>query len=513
MSATIEAEQFAHYFRCQSYAAPIIYVNKENFYTKTTFYLEDIDVRPVSDGNNFELDKPEISEDMWKVFTLLVAILWKLDASNPLTNQKIIGSVLVFLPGINEIEEAHKRLLKHYEELLRDSSASTTGDPKTKWEIIPLHSSLPNDEQARAFKPAKAGSRKIILSTNIAESSITVQDSYYVIDFCMTKVMTVDPITKYMSLKLEWASHVNCDQRAGRVGRIGNGRVYRLVPRSFYQYKLPRKSIPEIIRAPLETTVLQAKMLNLNDSPQQILALAMNPPNLKNIELTILSLKEIGGLLQTCRGKFSASDGDITFLGTVMASLPIDVHLSKLIVLGHLFSCLEEAIIMAAGCSIQNIFSIPFQQRFNAYKKLLLWADGSFSDLIALLNLYQVWQSCKRENHFDSFQSELRWCSMNLVSLKGLREWNLLVIEIKQRLDFLNIKSIPGQIHLKHDEKPLIIKIITAGAFYPNFFVRAPDCVQQDEREAVKMVGGRNPFQSVYFTGLDPTQPGPLYIR
>ncbi|XP_074032862.1 tudor domain containing 9 protein spindle E isoform X2 [Leptinotarsa decemlineata] len=510
MSATIEAEEFAYYFRCQnlntSLPAPIIYVNKQNLFVKTTFYLENLSnaisaIR--SEEPNFDIDRPEISQSIWKVFTFLVGILDKLDATDPNTNKKIIGSVLVFLPGIFEIEEADRLLKQHFEE---DSQ-------RMKWDIIPLHSSLPNDEQAKVFRPAKPGHRKVILSTNIAESSITVPDSYYVIDFCLTKVMTVDPITKYMSLKLEWASHVNCDQRSGRVGRIGNGRVYRLVPRKFYSNKMSEKSLPEILRAPLERIVLQAKLLNLNNTPQQILALALNPPNLRNIELTVLSLKESGGLLQTCKGKYSATDGDITFLGRVMALLPVDVRLSKLIVLGHLFSCLEETIIMAAGCSIQNIFSIPFQQRFNAYKKLLVWADGSFSDLIALLNLFQVWQSCKRENQFDNFQSEHRWCSMNLVSYRGLREWSLLVNEISQRLGQLNIAAMPNQVQLGPDERALVLKILAAGAFYPNFFIKTPESMQMEEREAVKMVGGRNPFRSVYFTGMDQTQPGPLYVR
>nr|CAH7759338.1 unnamed protein product [Callosobruchus chinensis] len=511
MSATIEAQEFAHYFRSQgpniSISAPIIQVSKQGSFKKHYFYLEHL--KPIHDltETDFHLDKPEISEGVWNMLEVLVFLMNKLDNKDAVTGKQIIGSVLVFLPGINEIEEAHRRLISYAAE---KKSAAESGH--IEWTIIPLHSSLPNDDQALVFQPAKPNHRKVILSTNIAESSITVPDSYYVIDFCLTKVMTVDPVTKYMSLKLEWASHTNCEQRAGRVGRIGDGRVYRLVSSEFYK-KMPEKSTPEILRAPLERVVLQSKMLNLNDTPRQILALALNPPNLKNIEMTIFGLKEMGGLLQTCRGTYTASDGDITFLGTVMANLPVDVRLSKLILLGYLFSCLDEAIIMAAGCSIQNIFSIPFQQRLNAYKKLLVWADGSYSDLIALLNVYQVWRSCKRDNQFENVQAEFRWCQRHLISLKGLREWSLLVTEITQRLEHMNIRKIPGQAPLKHDEKPLIQKLIAAGAFYPNFFIRDPEAAQMNERDAVKIVGGRNPFKTIYFMGMDPRQPGPLYIR
>ncbi|XP_060520924.1 probable ATP-dependent RNA helicase spindle-E [Cylas formicarius] len=502
MSATIKADEFAYYFRRQTFGqtirAPIISINKESPYTKTIFYLEQID-KISQNMPKLDLMRPNISNEVWNVFLFLVAIFDRLERGDSGMNRN--GTVLVFLPGIYEIEEAHSRL------------AQEDPDGK-KWDIIPLHSSLPNDEQARAFMPSKSNTRKIILSTNIAESSVTVPDSSFVIDFCQTKVMTVNPETKYSTLKLEWASHVNCDQRAGRVGRTCDGRVYRLVTREFYM-EMNRHGTPEILNSPLEHVVLQAKMLELDETPAQILALAMSPPALRNIETTIWLLKEIGGLLKTCRGVPANADGDITFLGRVMAGLPLDVHLAKLIVLGQLFSCLEETIVIAAGCSIQNIFSVPFQRRLDAYRKLLVWSDGSCSDLIALLNLYTVWVNLKRENAFASHREEMFWCRTNLVSLKGLKEWNLLIMEIKQRLERMEIKETdgPGKVTLGDTEKPMVLKVIVAGAFYPNFFIKTPDSSQMTEREAVKTVGGRDPFSTVYFTGMDPKQPGQVYVR
>ncbi|XP_050300294.1 probable ATP-dependent RNA helicase spindle-E [Anthonomus grandis grandis] len=506
MSATINASDFAFYFRKriaqQSIPAHIVTVTKPSLYTTKLYYLDQM--APIKPENiQFDLSNPEISQEIWGTFAFLVNVFDKLTTDVELNSD----SVLVFLPGINEIEEAHK-ILKKEEEVNKDKK-------RLKWEIIPLHSSLPNDEQALAFRPAKPGYKKIILSTNIAESSVTVPDIGFVIDFCLTKVMTVDPITKFMSLKLEWASRVNCEQRAGRVGRTCNGRVYRLVTESFYNYEMQKTSVPEILRAPLAHVVLHTKMLELTESPSQILALAMDPPNLKNIQSTIWELKEIGGMLNTCRGIPCSSDGDLTFLGQVMATLPLDVRLSKLIVLGQLFSCLEETIIIAAGCSIQNIFSIPFQKRLDAYKKLLLWADGSSSDPIALLNLYGVWKNLIRENSFQSHREELQWCQRNLVSLKGLREWNLLITEIKERLNRLQLKetSGPGKVELSIVEKPTVLKVVMAGAFYPNYFIKSSEGNPNAEREAVKVVGSRDPFCTVYFTGLDPQQPGKIYVR
>ncbi|CAG9770070.1 unnamed protein product [Ceutorhynchus assimilis] len=514
MSATIDADQFAYYFRkkvdTETIPAPIINIDEVSQYGKTIFYWDQYSAFVKS--GKFDKTRPEITSEVWNMFIFLVKIFDKLET--PEEQEKPNGNVLVFLPGINEIEEAHRLLVAEQTKTHTDSAGG--GRPKSKWEIVPLHSSLPNDEQAKVFIRAPPGHRKIILSTNIAESSVTVPNTTFVIDFCLTKVLTVDPITKYASLKLDWASHVNCDQRAGRVGRTCDGRVYRLVSNQFYNECMVPMGEPEILRAPLDRIVLQTKMLDLNETPAQILALALDPPNFKNIESTLWQLKEIGGLLKTCRGILSNADGDITFLGKVMALLPIDVHLSKLIVFGHLYSCLEETIIIAAGCSIQNIFSVPFQRRLEAYRKVLLWADESCSDLIALLNLYSVWENLHRENCFSIRKLEVDWCHRNLISIKGLREWKLLITEIKSRLERLRIRETGGQsrVHLSESEKPTVLKVIMAGAFYPNFFVKSSDGRQKGrERECVKTIGGRDPCTTIYFSGFETNQPGQIYVR
>lgn len=134
---------------------------------------------------------------------------------------------------------------------------------------------------------------------------------FAVIDFCLSKILVVDPVTKYQSLLLQWASHVNCTQRAGRVGRLADGKVYRMVPKEFYevrkiqnkifqytflfglQNEIPANIPPEILRAPLDRLVLNAKMLAFDEPPEAILSLALNPPDLKNIESTIWNLKEV----------------------------------------------------------------------------------------------------------------------------------------------------------------------------------------------------------------------------
>ena len=153
--------------------------------------------------------------------------------------------ILVFLPGINEIEELNNLL-------------SLPKHEQSKWDIVILHSSITSEEQQRIFHKPPYGYRRLILSTNIAESSITVPDVKYgllnynrkdffykaaifnfvfflVIDFCLVKHLVTDPHTNFQCLELKWASKVNCEQRAGRTGRVMDGRVYRLVPQLFYE--------------------------------------------------------------------------------------------------------------------------------------------------------------------------------------------------------------------------------------------------------------------------------------
>lgn len=146
---------------------------------------------------------------------------------------------------------------------------------------------------------------------------------------------------------------------------------------------------PEMLRSPMTSIVLKSKILNMGP-PQSILALAMDPPDLTDINNTILILKEVGALLRYSNGKYSDHDGDLTFMGRVMASLPLDVRAARMVILGHCFSVLEDMIIIAAGLSVQSVFSSPFNLALKAYSNKLSWSDGSGSDLIAVHKAYTV---------------------------------------------------------------------------------------------------------------------------
>ena len=132
-------------------------------------------------------------------------------------------------------------------------------------------------------------------------------------------------------------------------------------------------------------------MLDLGE-PKALLGLVMDPPRLDNILTSITTLKEVGALFTTVKGKPTPFDGDLSYLGRIMSSLPMDVHLSKLVMLGYVFNVLEECIIMAAGLASENIFTSPYQKELQAYQVKMNWSDCSFSDPMTILHVYRTWR-------------------------------------------------------------------------------------------------------------------------
>lgn len=145
----------------------------------------------------------------------------------------------------------------------------------------------------------------------------------------------------------------------------------------------------------------------------------------------------------------------------------------------------------------------------------MVWADGSCSDLIAYLHLFRVWEKNKALNNFKGANGENQWCRQHFLSSRALREWSFLVKEIKERLARFGIKQEcgPSTVVLHDDDLYTVLRVVICGAFYPNYFRRAEDAGQVDEREAVKLLGGRDPYRTVYFKNMDLNQPGPLYNK
>ncbi|XP_060863705.1 LOW QUALITY PROTEIN: probable ATP-dependent RNA helicase spindle-E [Metopolophium dirhodum] len=499
MSATADAlklqDYFGNYYGCPYYrhvTAPLIKIEKPSNYTILTHYLDDL-YGLIPAARRMEFGKSQIDEAGYMTAVQLVRAFDEMKV-----DEDAKKSVLIFLPGIYEIEEMHRRM----EDLMASENH--------KWILIPLHSSITSEEQNRVFLQAPLNYRKIILSTNIAESSITVPDVFFVIDFCLMKQLKNEMRSNYSMLIMSWASKSNCNQRAGRVGRVADGRVYRLIPKMKFS-ELEDHELPEMSRCSLSRVILMSKILDMG-TPKQLLASALDPPDLTNIILTIRTLKQVGALLPTVNGVISSMDGDITYMGKVMAQLPLDPPMSKLIYFGYIFNILNEAIIMACGLSLKSIFSQPFNQRLDAYTQKLTWANYSCSDPIAYIGAYQSWLASKpefdRNRHFEN-----SWASKNYIQLSAMRELYDLIDDVSNRLTrSFGIVANSGKMKwIKPEEKAMACKVILAGAFYPNYFIRGTTNAYMDEHEVLKTLNEHDPYRTVYLTGFPVDQPKELY--
>ncbi|XP_071787183.1 ATP-dependent RNA helicase TDRD9-like [Asterias amurensis] len=496
MSATFDTSMFANYFAMPIAGklenAPVVNIEGK-VYDVQEIYAPDIS--HLGQFIESENGEPTINPETYELAKNLIIHFDELEVaeqgdSDKSGRAKHRGTVLVFLPGLAEINRL--------DEMLVSVVAS-----HRLW-VLPLHSTITSQEQARAFTKAQDGFRKVILATNIAESSITVPDIKYVIDFMLTKCMICDPETNFQSLKVQWASKANATQRKGRAGRVSSGRVYRLVSKRFYEDYMNDYGIPEMRRCPLEHLILKVKRLDLGE-PKALLALALEPPNLDNIMRTVLLLKEVGALSTTTGGVISPndSDGDLTFLGQVLSELPVDIRVGKLLVLGHVFDCLRECLIIGAGLSVKSFFARPYKDQLKSYGSKLKWAGKSFSDCIAILNAYTEWEHLKDTSGFlRPGMNERRWGEKNMIQINRIREVSEVAKELCDRLFKFNIK-VPRDSHRRrqqedHVQDLLVLKLVLAGAFYPNYFM----CEEPNEADALKQLSGKDPCTTVMISNL-----------
>ncbi|XP_033096536.1 ATP-dependent RNA helicase TDRD9-like [Anneissia japonica] len=488
MSASIDTNLFTHYFSHpvlgRMEPAPVVSIEGKAFDVEE-YYLGDL--RGLGGVPAQDPENPTVENELYVLAKKLILHLDDIERKEQgVSEDKYAqnrGSVLIFLPGLEQIHRMEEQL-----------NALIT---ERKILVIPLHSTITTQEQIRVFTKPVAGVRKVIVSTNIAESSITVPDIKYVIDFMLTKCLVCDFETNYQSLKLNWASRANAIQRKGRAGRVASGRVYRLITKRFWDMYIQDYGIPEMRRCPLEYLVLQVKLLDLGE-PKAILGLALEPPNLAEIERTVLLLKEVGALSTLRSGVPNPHDGDLTFPGKVLASLPVDIRLGKLIILGHVFGCLRDCIIIGAALSLKSIFARPFGKDLDAFRHKKGWAEGSSSDCIAALNCFKKWEEMRASGAFKiSRGAEADWCKNNFIQLRRIFDVSELVKELIKRLAEFNIHLPRGHPRNQPPRNPvhdiIILKLILAGAFYPNYFLQLPS----DEEDAHRQMSGKDPCTTV----------------
>ncbi|CAK4667593.1 unnamed protein product [Aphanomyces euteiches] len=254
---------------------------------------------------------------------------------------QIMGHILVFLTGQKEIEEACEMLRKRLDRLAHD-------EPIKPIDILPLYAALSNDKQRRIFNPS-AHARKVIVCTNIAETSLTVDGIKYVVDAGFAKEKVYNPARGMESLVIVPISQVSAQQRAGRAGRTGAGKCYRLYSKQSYA-SMFKETIPEIQRSNLANTILCLKALGIND----VLGFSfLDPPQEDSMLDALLQLYNLGALDDA---------GNVTATGKAMAQFPLEPRLARVLIEAIRLDCSEELSTIVAMLSVENIF-VPHQDK------------------------------------------------------------------------------------------------------------------------------------------------------
>ncbi|XP_059062693.1 putative ATP-dependent RNA helicase DHX57 [Achroia grisella] len=318
------------------------------------------------------------------------------------------GAILIFLPGIAEIMSLHDQL----------AESPTFSRKKGKFLLVPLHSTLSSEEQSLVFKKPASGVRKIVLSTNIAETSVTIDDCVFVIDCGRMKEKRFDSNRNMESLDLVWVSRANAKQRRGRAGRVMPGICVHLYTSHRYNYHILEQPVPEIHRIPLEQLLLKVKILPLfeNMSVHEVLGKTIEPPLKSNIDGALSRLQDVGALDKTFA---------LTALGKHLATLPVDVRIGKLMLFGAIFCCVDSALTMAACLSHKSPFVAPFGKKTEADAKRREFSCSN-SDQLTTLKAYRKWQQAMK----NSTHSALVFANENYLSHKTL----LMLADIKHQL-------------------------------------------------------------------------------
>ncbi|KAF1614038.1 UNVERIFIED_CONTAM: putative ATP-dependent RNA helicase DHX34, partial [Eudyptes pachyrhynchus] len=290
------------------------------------------------------------------------------------------GDLLVFLSGVAEIGAVLE-------------AAQAYAARTQRWIVLPLHSTLSVAEQDKVFDVPPPGVRKCILSTNIAETSVTIDGVRFVLDSGKVKEMSYDPQGKLQRLQEFWISRASAEQRKGRAGRTGPGVCYRLYAESDYDAFSPYP-VPEIQRVALDALVLQLKSMGLGD-PRTFPFL--EPPPASSLETAVRYLRDQGALDEA---------EDLTPIGNLLAQLPVDVVVGKMLVLGTLFGLAEPTLTVAAALSVQSPFLRPVHPNpdcATARRPL----ESPHGDPLTLLNIFNEWvQQVKSERSGSS----RKWC-------------------------------------------------------------------------------------------------------
>ncbi|KAI9092700.1 P-loop containing nucleoside triphosphate hydrolase protein [Phlyctochytrium arcticum] len=393
MSATAETKLFQDYFRGfgsdpkSNLLPPVIAVPGRMFPVEKHF-LEDVEnllykrdalpvpFRPAKESLSWARNEmgsmiPPRGEDPVP-YDYLEALIAHICGTRP------EGAILCFLPGWQEIDTMMQRLKE-------DKTYRIGFSNEAKYRIYPLHSSIPTSAQQLIFDTPPKGVRKIILSTNIAETSVTINDVVYVVDAAKLRINSYDADRRISSLSSVWAATSNLRQRAGRAGRCQPGQYFSLLSHRRKE-SLPFSMPPELLRVDLQSTVLKIKALRLARRVADVFAAAPQPPSPGNVRTAMQELQKLGALTR---------DENLTSIGRVLANMPVDPWIGKMVLEAALLGCLDPILTLAGGMEIgRGVFAIhPDEKEQGRAHILAKFAVGTQSDHLTTLAAFSAWKS------------------------------------------------------------------------------------------------------------------------
>ncbi|XP_020527145.1 DExH-box ATP-dependent RNA helicase DExH7, chloroplastic isoform X1 [Amborella trichopoda] len=383
------------------------------------------------------------------------------------------GSILVFLPGLGDIHNLLDKLAASYQ------LGGLSGD----W-LLPLHSSLSASDQRKVFQSPPENIRKVIVATDIAETSITIDDVVYVIDTGKHKENRYNPQKKMSSIVEDWISRANAKQRHGRAGRVKPGNCFCLYTQHRYEKLMRPYQVPEMLRVPLVELCLQIKSLSFGDVKSFLLK-AMDPPREEAVSSAIATLYEVGAL---------EGYEELTSLGHHLSRLPVDVQIGKMMLYGGIFGCLSPILSIAAFLSYKLPFLYPKDEKQNAERaKSSLLTDKSDSggdvaindkqsDHLLLVIAYSKWVKMLREKGTRAAQNFCRSYFLSSSVMYTIRDMRIQLGTLLADIGFINLPKVDGKSKDKLDSwfddinlpfnmyskhSAIILSMLCAG-LYPN---------------------------------------------
>lgn len=312
------------------------------------------------------------------------------------------GAVLIFLPGYDDIVT------------LREAIGDSKSMDKFRYVLYTLHSSMQSNDQKRVFKSVPQGVRKIILATNIAETSITINDVVYVIDSGKVKEKAFDALLSLSMLKSTWISKASALQRKGRAGRCRPGICYHLFSRIRHSM-MQDYATPEILRYPLQEICLHTKLIAPIHCPiAEFLAKAPEPPPYMVTRNAVLLLKQIDAL-----DHFE----DLTEIGYHLADLPLEPRLGKVVLYSIVLKCLDPVLTIVCALAYKDPFMLPSTPHLKraADQARRMYSSNTFSDHMTLLRAFQGWQRARTDNCERSYCEKNFLSSASMEMIVGMR--------------------------------------------------------------------------------------------